>query len=96
MTATNVEPLRRCCARHPDWTTIAEHLVADFADLTAGDVVAQVQAAKAAVARFGLAEPDQLETGELLARHQLLIMSGSSRDVARLDPEMHGREPVKP
>ena len=91
MTAAEVEPLPRCCDAHSDWRTLAEHLVEDFTELAAGDVVREIGRAKAAAESFGLDELDQIGVAELMARHQLMLLSGRISDIARLDPERHVR-----
>jgi hypothetical protein len=88
---TDLTPLRRCCENHDDWRILAEHLVGDFGSLAAGDVVRELTRAKDAVAAFALDAPDQFAVAELMARHQLLLLSGEARDIARLDPERHVR-----
>lgn len=87
----DASPLRRCCPQHDDWRTLAEHLVAEFTTLAAGDVLQELARAKNAVATFGLSEAEQLGVAELMARHQLLMTTGTVRDIARLDPERHRR-----
>jgi hypothetical protein len=87
----DMAPLRRCCPQHDDWRTLAEHLVADFSDLPAGDVLQELARAKSAAAAFGLSEAEELGVGELMARHQLMLATGVVRDIARLDPERHVR-----
>ena len=52
MTAAETEPLARCCDAHDDWRTLAEHLVDDFTELAAGDVVRELGRAKTAVESF--------------------------------------------
>jgi hypothetical protein len=89
--AADAEPLPRCCETHTDWRTLAEHLVADFTDLPVGDVVRELGGAKAAVESFGLDELDQIGVAELMARHQLMLLTGTVPDIARLDPERHVR-----
>ena len=83
------ERLPRCCERHPDWRTLSEHLVEDFPDLALRDIVHELRRAKQAVDNVGLAEAEALVTGELIARHQLMLRSGQATEVARLDPERH-------
>ncbi len=84
-------PLRRCCPRHDDWQTLAEHLIADLPEVGERDVLRELASAKTAVASFGLPESEQLDIAELTARHQLLLLSGDVADIARLDPERHER-----
>jgi|SRR5581483_1762255 len=88
---SDVESLSRCCASHSDWSTLSEHLLREFPQLEIRDVLREVRAAKSAVTDVGLAEEDGLEVGELIARHQLLILIGARADGARLDPERHMR-----
>lgn len=92
MSSTDVDPLPRCCDGHGDWRTLAAHLVADFSELDAGDVVREIGRAKGAVESFELDLRDQIGVAELMARHQLMLLSGRLVDSARLDPERHMRE----
>lgn len=94
--ALNVEPLARCCESHPDWPTLSQHLLTDFTELTIDDIVREVQRAKAAVAEAGMTGRDALETGELIARHQLMMLAGRVGDIARLNPERHTRRSTHP
>ena len=91
MTATEVERMPRCCETHDSWRTLAEHLVEDFVELAAGDVVREITRAKSAAESFGLEEREQIHVAELMARHQLMLLSGRIADIARLDPERHVR-----
>jgi hypothetical protein len=83
--------LPRCCDRHDDWPTLARHLVNDFPELSARDVVRELRTARDAAAATGLADNDSLHIAETIARHQLLLRSGRTGDMARLDPERHDR-----
>ena len=87
----DVYPLRRCCERHDDWQTLAEHVLAEFPTLADGDVLQELARAKSAVETFGLEVAEQLGVAELMARHQLLLTTGEVPDIARLDPERHVR-----
>jgi hypothetical protein len=49
MTAVDATPMRRCCVGHDDWSTLTEHLLVDFSDLSDDQVVAQVLRARSAV-----------------------------------------------
>jgi hypothetical protein len=89
--ATDLTQLARCCEAHDDWRVLAEHLVADFPSVAAGDVVRELTRAKDAVAAFALDEADAFAVAELMSRHQLLLLTGEARDIARLDPERHVR-----
>lgn len=91
MTTFETEPLPRCCPQHPDWRTLAEHLISDFNELAAGDVVRELARAKYAVEGFGLGTADELGVAELMARQQLMLLTGRMPDIARLDPERHVR-----
>ena len=86
-----MQPLRRCCSEHDDWRTLAEHLISDFRSLPAGDVLQELARAKSAVTAFGLSDSEQLGVAELMTRHQLMLLTGEVRDIARLDPERHVR-----
>lgn len=83
--------LQRCCDSHDDWRTLAEHLVEAFPAVAAGDVLRELTRAKEAVVAFSLDESDQFGVAELMTRHQLMLLSGEVRDIARLDPERHVR-----
>ena len=83
--------LQRCCDTHDDWRTLAEHLVEAFPAVAAGDVLRELARARDAVVAFALDEKDQCGVAELMTRHQLLLLSGEARDIARLDPERHVR-----
>ena len=83
--------LQRCCERHDDWRLLAEHLVDGFPGLAAGDVLRELTRARDAVMAFSLDDADQFGVAELMTRHQLLMLSGEVRDIARLDPERHVR-----
>jgi hypothetical protein len=91
-TTTELQPLPRCCPSHPDWRTLAEHMVAEFPEIAAGDVVRELTRAKGAVEAFGLDDGDQLSVAELMTRHQLMLLTGQAPDIARLDPERHVRK----
>ena len=90
-TSDAAERLPRCCSHHDDWATLSEHLVVEFPEIAIGDIVREVRRAKGAVDQVSLDEPDALVTGELIARHQLSMLSGRLAEVARLDPERHTR-----
>jgi hypothetical protein len=79
----------RCCTTHPDWPTLAQHLVDEFPEVGIGDVVREIAHAKSAVEQVDLGESDALHTAELIARQQLMLLCGRSIDTARLDPERH-------
>jgi hypothetical protein len=85
------ERLPRCCPNHPDWPTLAQHLVDEFPELAIGDIVREMRRAKDAVDHVSLSLDEALTVGELIARHQLLMLSGRLAEVARLDPERHDR-----
>lgn len=85
------DAMPRCCAQHRDWATLSEHLLLEFPSVSICDVVREVRAAKIAATSVNLSDHDALEIGELIARQQLMFLSGSRPDVARLDPERHAR-----
>ncbi|MDQ1685686.1 MAG: hypothetical protein QOC82_2423 [Frankiaceae bacterium] len=90
-TASAAERLPRCCPAHPDWTTLSEHLVDEFPEIAIGDIVREVSRAKDAVDQVSLDLDEALSVGELIVRHQLLMLAGHVQEVARLDPERHTR-----
>ena len=92
---TGTQPLARCCPQHDDWPTLTEHLVREFPEVSVGAVVRETRQAKDAVTVAALDGADALDTAELIARHQLLILSGRSEEIARLDPERHVRVPAE-
>ena len=83
--------LQRCCDAHDDWRTLAEHLIAAFPAVAAGDVLRELARARDAVVAFSLDDSDQFGVAELMTRHQLMLLSGEMREIARLDPERHVR-----
>jgi hypothetical protein len=86
-----VDPLPRCCPTHANWPDLVQHLVDCFPDVTVGDIVREVGLAKQATQAAGLSQQEALATGELIARHQLMLIAGRLPDAARLDPERHLR-----
>lgn len=91
MTAIDPSRVRRCCEGHDSWQELTEHLIADYADVSSDQVITQVARAQSAVDTFGLGTDEQLEMAEVLARHQLMLLTGELPDAARLDPEVHVR-----
>ena len=89
---SGLEPLPRCCPNHDSWPLLSQHLLEEFPDVAVADLVREVRRAKDAVAAAGLDGPDALATGELIARHQLMLLAGHVSDIARLDPERHVRD----
>lgn len=81
----------RCCQEHRDWPTLAQHLVDDFPDVGIQDVVRELRRAKQAADGVALPPAEALEVGELIARQQLMLLTGRLDDIARLDPERHVR-----
>ncbi|HEU5034075.1 MAG TPA: hypothetical protein VFT62_04860 [Mycobacteriales bacterium] len=81
----------RCCARHLDWSTLAEHLLRDFPELSSSDVLRELAGGRQAAAMVGLSADDALLIAELIARSQLLMLAGRSTDLARLDPLSRGQ-----
>ena len=79
----------RCCPAHADWPTLATHLVEEFPELAVGDVVRELRRAKQAVEDVGLDAAEALDTAELIARQQLMLLAGRATESARLDPERH-------
>ena len=92
--ASEPTPLPRCCPAHPDWETLLAHLTDEFAEIQSTDVLRELARARQAVRIVTLDAADALQVGELIARHQLMLMAGKVGDVARLDPEVHRRRDV--
>src|SRR3954452_4869676 len=85
------EPAARCCPGHPDWPTLAQHLLDEFPDATINDIVREVGRARDAVEGLGMDDEEAVEVGEAIARNQLSLLTGRVIDVARLDPERNAR-----
>ncbi|HWB67574.1 MAG TPA: hypothetical protein VG708_12190 [Mycobacteriales bacterium] len=86
----------RCCASHSDWAQLSEHLVADFTNAHAGDVLAELSRARQALDFVGLPASEQLEVAELMTRHEMLVRAGKISAAVRLDPELHPRRAKEP
>lgn len=96
LVSSPAERLPRCCPNHPDWPTLSQHLVGEFPEIATGNVVREVARAKQAVEQVGLEPAEAVTIGELIVRHQLLLLAGRVAEVARLDPERHARAGVTP
>ena len=70
-------PTDRCCAAHPDWPTLTQHLIDAYQGVALEEIVRAVAEAKTATDGMDLGGADALVTGEVLARHQLRERSGS-------------------
>jgi hypothetical protein len=88
---TDLLPMRRCCATHRDWTELIDHLTERFPQVQPGEVVEIVARSRQAAKDFDLPDHDHLDTAEMMARYQLLQISGTLPDNARLKPERHQR-----
>jgi hypothetical protein len=80
-----------CCASHPDWATLAQHMQKAFKALPPDVVARQVLLARDAVMLFGLSPAAELDAAERIVRHELLLMTGEIPDTARLKPEARKR-----
>lgn len=89
MTAIEAQPMPRCCPRHRSWHEIADHLARAFPDLSPAEIRGELGRARGAVERFGLEADAQLDVGERIARHQMMLRAGQVPDNSRLDPEAH-------
>lgn len=65
-------PIPRCCADHPDWPTLLEHLLNDFPNATISQVVREGRLAREQVDHLGFAESDARLIAELIMRRRLL------------------------
>jgi hypothetical protein len=81
----------RCCDSHPDWATLGRHLTQDFPTVEPRDVLLALSQARWATQGFGLRDGEAVEAAELIARHQLLLLTGQIPDAAHLDPQVHPR-----
>lgn len=81
-------PIRRCCDVHPDWETLAQHIVEDFPHAELVDIARELRLARHVIELASLRE-DALVVAELIARHRLMMCVGEVQDVARLDPQPH-------
>jgi hypothetical protein len=89
------QPVPRCCPQHPDWQTLASHLVSGFPEIDVTDIAVELRAAKDIVETVDLGR-DGIEIAELIVRHRLMLVTGAVVDAARLDPERHdGRAAAK-
>ncbi|HWA66181.1 MAG TPA: hypothetical protein VG899_07415 [Mycobacteriales bacterium] len=79
----------RCCPQHPDWSTLADHLLNDFPTEPTERVLRCLLDARSLTDRMALDAADALETAELMARHTLLVNTGMVADSARTDPQTH-------
>ena len=80
----------RCCPTHSSYDELTEHLVREFPDLDALVVAREVARAVGAARFTGVSDADDgLLMCELVARHQLQLLTGCTVDVAKLDPQPH-------
>lgn len=80
----------RCCPTHSSYDELTEHLVSEFPDLDAVVVAREVARAVGAARFTGVSDADDgLLMCELVARHQLQLLTGRTVEVAKLDPQPH-------
>jgi hypothetical protein len=89
--ANTLEKIQRCCEQHDDWPTLAQHLLAAYPEAGIRDVIRELHQAREAVSDKGFDEADQRDLAEVIARNQLMVLTGRAPDAARLDPERHQR-----
>jgi hypothetical protein len=82
-------PMQRCCPQHDDWSTLADHLLREFATELPERVLRCLLDARVLTDRMALEATDALETAELMARHSLMLSTGMLVDSARTDPQTH-------
>jgi hypothetical protein len=86
-------PTPRCCDSHDGWAELAHHLIVLFPAMRAAEVMNVILRSRRSVEDFGLPESEHLQTVEIMARYQLMQLSGQVADNARLKPESHtGRQ----
>lgn len=88
-------PVQRCCNSHTSWTELTDHLIRQFPQIQAGEVIEIVTRSRQAADDFDLPSDEHLETVEIIARYQLLQLSGELNTTVRLDPEHHVRRTPK-
>jgi hypothetical protein len=81
--------MQRCCPQHLDWSTLADHLLHDFAPELPERILRCLLDARLLTDQMGLESVDALETAELMARHSLMLSTGVLADSARTDPQTH-------
>lgn len=69
--------IRRCCPAHPDWKTLARHLLADFAGIPTEEIFEGLRQAKHAGEFFNLTAADALDCAELMVRYHVLNLHPS-------------------
>ena len=74
--ARSAEPGERCCLGHPDWPTLAQHLLTEYPDATITDIVREVRRARDALDDLGLDDEEAVAVGEAIARNQLSLLTG--------------------
>ena len=89
-------PAQRCCTSHESWTELTEHLIACFPDVPVDKITEIVVGTRRAEDTFGLPDAERLDTAEIVARYQLLQMTGQLAATVRLDPETHDRGTREP
>lgn len=84
------QPQSRCCSDHASYDELIDHLAREFLEVGQTGVAREVARALAATRFTGLGEADdQLLMCELVARHQLQLLTGRQADAAKLDPQPH-------
>lgn len=78
------------------WTDLVQQLVVRFPQIGSDEVVDIVVRTQRASEAFGIPEGERLEVAEIVARNQLLQLSGEVSSVVRLDPETHRRRDSDP
>lgn len=81
----------RCCPSHPDWPTLRAHLARQFPTVEAVLIDDEIDRAREAAVMFGVPREEQLPTVEIVARHNLMLLTGEIVETSRLDPETHVR-----
>jgi hypothetical protein len=89
-------PTPRCCESHDGWAELAQHLMTLFPAMRAAEVMDVILRSRRSVEDFGLPEGEHLQTVEIMARYQLMQLTGQISDNARLKPESHAGRQSKP
>jgi hypothetical protein len=68
--------LPRCCPDHRDWTTLADHLLDEFATVPASTIIRELWRARKFGELFDLTPTDALDCAELIVRQRVISATG--------------------
>jgi hypothetical protein len=91
--ATTPIPLQRCCPSHRDWTTLGEHLLVDFRNVSSHSIFDELHHAKRAGEFFHLDPADALDCAELIVRYRVVTATSPVKAAIHRSPA--GRRPTR-